>query len=117
MSYFISWKFSHFHEQQLTHIYVNFVLIIYRVMYLCVRGIVTKPVPCQEDERSYICLSEVLLPSLYHARKTRGHVFVLEVLLPSLYHARKMRGHIFVCQRYCYQVCTMPGRREVMYLY
>jgi hypothetical protein len=51
----------------------------------------------------------------YKERYVRGHVFVLEVSLPSLYQARKMRGHVFVCQRYRYQVCTKPGRREVIY--
>jgi hypothetical protein len=52
-------------------------------MYLCVSGIVIKPVPSQEDERSCICVSEVSLSSLYQARKMRGHVFVLEVsILP-----------------------------------
>jgi hypothetical protein len=43
---------------------------------MCVRGIVTKSVPSQEDERSCICVLEVLLPSLYQARKMRGHVYV-----------------------------------------
>jgi hypothetical protein len=27
---------------------------------MCVRGIVTKPVPSLEDERSYICVLEVI---------------------------------------------------------
>jgi hypothetical protein len=85
-------------------------------MYLFVRSIVTKPVSTQEDEMSYMCVFEVSLPSLFQTRKVRGHVFVLEVSLPSLYQARKMRGHVFVCQRYRYQVCTKPGRREVIYL-
>jgi hypothetical protein len=36
-------------------------------MYLCVRGIVAKPVPSQESEMSYICVLGVSLPSLYQA--------------------------------------------------
>jgi hypothetical protein len=61
-------------------------------MYLCVRGIATKPVPSQEDERSCICVLEVSLPSLYQARKVRGHVFVLEVMYLCV------RGHVFVLE-------------------
>jgi hypothetical protein len=37
---------------------------------MCVRGIVTKPVPCQEDERSCICVLEVIYLCV------RGHIFV-----------------------------------------
>jgi hypothetical protein len=45
-------------------------------MYLCVRGIVTKPVQSQESEWSCTCVLGVSLPSLYKARKVSGHVFV-----------------------------------------
>jgi hypothetical protein len=40
------------------------------LMYLCVRGIVTKPVPSQERDRSCICVLGVLVLCV------RGHVFV-----------------------------------------
>ena len=65
-------------------------------MYLCVKGIVTKPVSSQESERSCIC--------------------VLWVSLPSLYQARKVRGHVFVCYGYRYLPCTKPGKWAIMYL-
>jgi hypothetical protein len=72
---------------------------------LCVRGIVTKPVPCQEDERSYICVLEVIYlcvrgivtKSVPSQEDERSCICVLDVLLPSLYQARKMRGHVYVC--------------------
>ena len=66
------------------------------VMYLCVRGIVPKPVPSQESLRSCIC--------------------VLGVSLPSLNQARRVSGHVFVCQGYRCQACTKPGKCAVMYL-
>ena len=82
-------------------------------------GIVTKPVPCQESERSYICVLGVSLPSLSCTKpgkleviywcfrgivtkavpsqeSERSYICVLRVSLPSLYQARKGRGHIFV---------------------
>ena len=43
---------------------------------MCFKGIVTKPVPSQESERSNICVLVVSLPSRYQARKVRGHIFV-----------------------------------------
>jgi hypothetical protein len=45
-------------------------------IFLCFKGIATKPVLNQESERSYICVLGVSLPSLYQARKVRGHIFV-----------------------------------------
>jgi hypothetical protein len=47
-------------------------------MYLCVRGIVTKPVPSQERDRSCICVLGVL-------------VLCVRVLVLCV------RGHAFVC--------------------
>jgi hypothetical protein len=43
---------------------------------LCFKGIVAKPVPSQESERSYIYVLKLSLPSLCQARKVRGHIFV-----------------------------------------
>jgi len=56
-------------------------------MYLCVSGIVTKPVSSQESERSCICVLVVALPSLYQARKVnvqRICVLVVSILLLSM---------------------------------
>jgi hypothetical protein len=61
-------------------------------MYLCVRGIATKPVPSQERERSCICVLGV--SSQEHERSS---ICVLGVSLPSLYQARNVQGHVFVC--------------------
>ena len=40
---------------------------------MCVMGIVTKPVPSQESEQSCICVR-----GLYQVRKVSSHVYVLE---------------------------------------
>ena len=82
-------------------------------MYLCVRGIVTKPVTSQESDWSCICVLGVSLPSLYQARKVIGHVSVCQ---GYLYQGRKVSGHVSVCQGYHYQACTKPGKWVVMYL-
>ena len=77
---------------------------------MCFKGIVTKPVPSQESERSYICVLGVSLPSQESERShicvlgvllpsqesERSNICVLGVSLPSLCQARRMRGHIFV---------------------
>ena len=63
---------------------------------MCVGGIVSKPAPTQESERSCIC--------------------VLGVSLPSLHQPRKVSGHVYVCWGYRYQACTKPGKWVVMYM-
>ena len=77
---------------------------------MCFRVIVTKLVPSQESERSYICVLGVSLPSQESERShicvlgvllpsqesERSNICVLGVSLPSLCKARRMRGHIFV---------------------
>jgi hypothetical protein len=45
-------------------------------MYLCVRGIVTKPVPSQESERSCICV----LAIMYYTPNTQIHDHILSWL-------------------------------------
>jgi hypothetical protein len=58
-------------------------------MYMCVGGIVTKPVPSQEGEWSYICVLGVSSPE-----SEWSCISVLGVSLPSLYQARKVSGHV-----------------------
>ena len=88
-------------------------------IFLCFKGIATKPVPSQESERSYICVLGVSLPSLNCTKpgtldviylcfrgivtkpvpsqeSEMSYICVLGVSLPSLYHTRRVRGHIFV---------------------
>jgi hypothetical protein len=64
---------------------------------MCVRGIVIKSVPSQEDERSCICVRGIATKSVPSQEGERSCICVLEVSLPSLYQARKMRGHVYVC--------------------
>jgi hypothetical protein len=45
------------------------------VLYMCVGGIVTKPVPRQKSDWSCICVLGVSLPSLHKDRKVSGHVY------------------------------------------
>jgi hypothetical protein len=80
-------------------------------MYLCVRGIVTKPVPGQESDWSCICVLGVSLPSqesywscicvlgvsLPNQESDWSCICVLGVSLPSLYQARKVIGRVSVC--------------------
>ena len=58
---------------------------------MCVRGIVTKPVPCQEDERSYICIRGIATKPVPSQEDERSYICVLEVIYLCV------RGHIFVC--------------------
>jgi hypothetical protein len=64
---------------------------------MCVRGIVTKSVPSQEDERSCICIRGIATKPVPSQEDERSCICVLEVLLPSLYQTRKTRGNVFVC--------------------
>jgi hypothetical protein len=105
-------------------------------MYLCVRGIVIKPVPSQEDERSCICVSEVSLSSLYQATSSWLGTGLITIHLTHKYMTSYLPGLVqawkrylwhtdtwpltfldwYTLGRYRYQVCTKPGRWEVMYL-
>jgi hypothetical protein len=64
---------------------------------MCVRGIVTKSVPNQEGERSYICVRGIVTMPVPSQEGERSCICMLEVSLPSVYQARKMRGHVYVC--------------------
>jgi hypothetical protein len=49
-------------------------------MYLCVRGIVTKPVPNQEDERSCICVRGIATKPVPSQEEERSYICVIFLL-------------------------------------
>ena len=57
-------------------------------MYLCVRGIVTKPVPIQESDRSCICVLRV-------QESDRSGIYMLGV--QESICVLGVTGHVFVC--------------------
>jgi hypothetical protein len=66
-------------------------------MYLCVRGIVTKPVPSQESAVMYLYVRGIVNKPVPSQESEWSCICVLGVSLPSLYQARTVSGHVFVC--------------------
>ena len=70
-------------------------------MYLCVRGIVTKPVPIQESERSCICVLGVqesdrsCICVLRVQESDRSGIYMLGV--QESICVLGVTGHVFVC--------------------
>jgi hypothetical protein len=49
-------------------------------MYVCVRGIVTKPVPSQEDERSCICVRGIATKPVPSQEEEMSYICVIFLL-------------------------------------